>query len=485
MGLSAVGYGILKDVTMRGIQSYAAYIPYRRLERKDVAAFFGGAPGRGQRAAASFDEDTTTMAFEAARLALRSVGGASPAALWFATAEPAYLEKTNAAAIHAALRLEPEVAAMDVNGAFRSGVGALRAAVASTEQVLVTTAGVRGGLPTGAEESEGGDGAAALLIGDDSRQPVIAEYLGGASETEEFVDRWRTPGSPTIRRWEERFGETVYVPMVERVWNAALKACDLNPEQVDVAVVAGNHARALRAAGNRLGAKAVADNLAASVGNTGASHFAVTLADVLDKAAPGTTIAVVVLADGVDVLLFGTTDAIASFTPAKPVAGQIGRGAPVPYGKYLSWRGMVEIEPPNRPTPARPSSAAAARSSEWKFGFVGSRDRGTGIVHLPPQRVGIKGGGIDDMEPVPEAETMATVATYTVDRLIYSESPPVIFAVLDFDGGGRFPCQLTDCDVEDIDVGTRVEMVFRRLFTADGIHNYFWKARPIGAKETA
>ena len=59
---------------MRGIRSYAAYIPYRRLERKDVAAVFGGASGRGQRTVASFDEDTTTMGFEAARLALRSVG---------------------------------------------------------------------------------------------------------------------------------------------------------------------------------------------------------------------------------------------------------------------------------------------------------------------------------------------------------------------------------------------------------------------------
>ncbi|HTT87332.1 MAG TPA: OB-fold domain-containing protein, partial [Acidimicrobiales bacterium] len=90
-----------------------------------------------------------------------------------------------------------------------------------------------------------------------------------------------------------------------------------------------------------------------------------------------------------------------------------------------------------------------------------------------------------DMEPAPEAETLATIATYTVDRLIYSESPPVIFAVLDFDGGGRFPCQLTDCDVDDVEVGTRVEMTFRRLFTADGIHNYFWKARPIGVKESS
>ena len=434
---------------------------------------------------ASFDEDTTTMGFEAARLAMRSVGGASPDALWFATAEPAYLEKTNATAIHAALRLDSTVAVMDVNGAVRSGVGAFLAALRGVDEVLVAAAGMRGGLPMSSDETEGGDGGAAFLVGDDTEGPVIAEYLGGASETEEFVDRWRTPGSSRPRRWEDRFGETVYVPMAERAWNAALKTCDLSPGQVDVAIVTGSHSRAVRATSSKLGAKSVADNLDAVVGNTGAAHYGVVLASVLDNAAPDTTIALVVLADGVDVLLFKATDAIASFSRAKPVAGQIARSATVPYGKFLTWRNVVDVEPPNRPTPNRPSSSAAARSTEWKFGFVGSRDRQTGIVHLPPQRVGIYGGTTDDMEEVPESETLATVATYTVDRLIYSESPPVIFAVLDFDGGGRFPCQLTDCDVDDIQVGTRVEMSLRRLFTADEIHNYFWKARPIGTKESS
>lgn len=470
---------------MRGILSYSAYVPYRRLERKEVTALFGGAPGRGQRTVASFDEDTTTMGFEAARLALRSASGTLPEAIWFATAEPSYLEKTNSASIHAALRLDSSIAALDVNGAVRSGVGSLVAALRSRGTVLVTAAGMRGGLPTSSDESEGGDGAAAVLVGDETNGPVIAEYLGGASETEEFVDRWRTPGAKTTRKWEERFGEAVYVPLAERALNAALKACELSPDQVDVTIVTGNNARGVRAATNRLGAKAVADNMSASVGNTGAAHFGVVLADVLDKAEPGTTIAVVVLADGADVVLFRTTEAIASFTPAKSVASQVRHSAPVSYGKYLSWRGMVDVEPPNRPMPNRVSSSAAARSTDWKFGFVGSKDKKTGIVHLPPQRVGINGGTTDDMEPIPEAESLATIATYTVDRLIYSESPPVIFAVLDFDGGGRFPCQLTDCDVEDIKVGVRVEMMFRRLFTADGIHNYFWKARPIAVKETA
>jgi hydroxymethylglutaryl-CoA synthase len=464
---------------VRGIKTYAGYVPFRRLDRAAIAQVFGGAPRRGQRSVASFDEDTTTMAFEAARLTLRGIDATTPDALWFATAEPAYLEKTNATAIHAALRLDSDVPAIDMGGAVRSGVGAFRAALDGNGTVLVATAGLRGGQPTGADEAEGGDGAAAVLVGDDaSGSPVIAEYLGGASVTEEFLDRWRAPGAITNRKWEERFGETRYVPLGEQAWNAALKQANLSADEVNVAVVTGSHGRATKAFARTLSCT-VADDLSSTVGNTGASQFALLLASVLDQAEPGQVIALVVLADGADVALFRATDAISSFTPARPIARQIEAGAPIEYGKFLSWRGIVELEPPNRPTPNRPSASAAARSSDWKFGFVGSRDRSTGIVHMPPQRAGINDGGLDDMEPVPEAENPATIMTYTVDRLIYSESPPVIFAVLNFEGGGRFPCELTDVDESDVAVGGRVEMTFRRLFTADGIHNYFWKARPI------
>ena len=40
------------------------------------------------------------------------------------------------------------------------------------------------------------------------------------------------------------------------------------------------------------------------------------------------------------------------------------------------------------------------------------------------------------------------------------------------------PVELTDVDAAEVRVGDVVEMTFRRLSTADGIHNYFWKARP-------
>jgi uncharacterized OB-fold protein len=81
------------------------------------------------------------------------------------------------------------------------------------------------------------------------------------------------------------------------------------------------------------------------------------------------------------------------------------------------------------------------------------------------------------MEPAPLADTQGTVVTFTIDRMAYSPSPPVVFAVVDFDGGGRLPIELTDADADEIEIGRRVEMTFRRLFTADGIVNYFWKGR--------
>ena len=96
-----------------------------------MAQVFGTGGGKGTRSVASHDEDTTTMGVEAARLALRSAPAAAPDAIWFATATPAYLDKTNATAIHSALRQPSHVAAFDFGGALRSGPGALRSSLAA------------------------------------------------------------------------------------------------------------------------------------------------------------------------------------------------------------------------------------------------------------------------------------------------------------------------------------------------------------------
>jgi hydroxymethylglutaryl-CoA synthase len=167
-----------------------------------------------------------------------------------------------------------------------------------------------------------------------------------------------------------------------------------------------------------------------------------------------------------------TTEALPSYRPWRPVKAQAAGGGQVAYGRYLHWRGMLPVEPPRRPEPGRVSAPAAHRNAGWKYGFVAGRGGGgTGTVHLPPTP--------QDDTRTPVADALGTIVTFTVDRLSYSLSPPVVFAIVDFDGGGRVPVELTDVDAGEVTIGGRVEMTFRRLATSDGIHNYFWKARPL------
>ena len=548
-----------------GIISFGSYVPYRRLDRADIAKTMGSGGGKGERSVASYDEDTTTMGAEAARAAKRDAAGAAVDAVWFSTTSPAYLEKTNAGAIHAVLRLPQESSAADFGGAARSGIAALGAALRSASggsSTMVVASDIRTGLATGRDESLGGDGAAAILVGAESSAgatraagglaeaaegaegsesqagsgssakaetetaPLLAECIAQASATEEFTDRWRRPGDVGAKQWEERFAESVYVPLFEKAWAKAMKQVgqaemrqaevgqvevgqaekagagqtgQTGEEQaraeravpkIDVAVVAGTHARSVRrvasglASGRGLASGCevgrVAADLSESIGNTGTAHSLLLLAHELEQAEPDQTIAVVSLIDGVDILVFRATDAIASHAASRPLSAQIAAGGKVSYGKFLNWRGQLQVQPPNRMEPERPSMSAAARSGDWKFGFVGSQGQESGTVHLPPARVSIRDeDAADAMDPIAMADVPAKVVTYTVDRLVYSVSPPVVFAIVDFEGGGRLPVELTDVEPDEVEVGMPVEMTFRKLYSSDGIQNYFWKARPV------
>jgi len=108
---------------------------------------------------------------------------------------------------------------------------------------------------------------------------------------------------------------------------------------------------------------------------------------------------------------------------------------------------------------------------------VASRCERCGTRHLPPARVCLHCHAVDQMTEERLADVQATVATFTIDRLAFSLAPPVVAAVVDFDGGGRYQFEMADVDPADVAIGKRVAMSFRRLYTATtGVHDYFWKA---------
>ncbi len=474
-----------------GITSWGSYVPRWRLKRSAIGLTLNAPAGRGTRAVASYDEDPTTMAVEAG-LAAVGAAGLAPERLLFATPEPPYLDKTNACVIHAALGLADRAGAYDLCGSVRSGWAAFEAAEAfgRSEPTLAVTADLRTGLAGGPEERDSGDGAAAFVLG---TTDVVAHVVGRASATAEFLDRWRLPTEQASHQWEERFGEQIYVPLVRAAVADALKAAGETMAAVDHLVVAGLHARAVGTLRKTLGAEAagVAVDRSSQIGNLGAAQFGVALADVLEVATPGQLIAVVLAADGADVMVLRTTDALAAAQQARraaavpTVADQVDAGRDdLSYATFLTWRGQLRREPPRRPDPERPGAPATWRSDAWKHAFTGSRCLECGFLHLPPTRVCLRCKSVDQMEPARLATTPARVATYTIDRLAFSLSPPVIGVVVDFEGGGRFRCEMTDVDADAVAIGVPVRMAFRRVSTAETVHNYFWKAVPDRAHRT-
>lgn len=470
-----------------GIVSWGVYLPFWRLERSAIARSLGAPAGRGTRAVASYDEDTTTLGVEAARRALAVLGLPVPEELLFSSPEPAYQDKTNATTVHAALGLPAATPAYDFVGSVRSGLGTLDAALSMGERrpTLAVVSELRTGLAGGPDERDSGDGAVAFLC---APEGSVLELVGRASATEEFLDRWRVPGEDYSHQWEERFGEEAYLPLAQSALTAALKEAGVTADALDHVVVAGLHARAVRSFTGGLGASSAqpGPDFATTVGNLGAAQLGVGLADVLERAQPGQLVLTALLADGADVQVWRTTDALPAAREARRRAGlatvaeQLTAGrTDLSYANFLTWRGALVREPPRRPEPGRPDAPAVRRSEGWKFGFDASRCLNCGFRHLPPTRVCLRCHSIDQMTPERLADVEGTVATFTVDHLAFSLSPPTIAVVVDFDGGGRYRCELTDADPEALAIGNRVQMTFRRFYTAEGIHNYFWKARPV------
>jgi 3-hydroxy-3-methylglutaryl CoA synthase/uncharacterized OB-fold protein len=476
-----------------GIIGWGSYVPYWRLRGAAIAGVLGSGGGKGSRAVASYDEDTTTLGVEAGRRALAGLGGAAaPRDLFFSTPAPGYLDKTSATTIHAALGLDRGGAAYDFVGSSRSAIGTLVQALGgSTGRASLTIlSDLRTGLAGGAEERDAGDGAVALVCGDETAGVApVAELVGRGSSSDEFLDRWRVPGEPDSHVWEERFGEERYVPLAREAFADALKDAGITESDIDHAIVSGLHARAVKAVAGALGVatEAMAPDLSATVGNLGAAQAGLALADVLERARPGQVIVVLSLADGADALVLRTTEGLpvaqAAYAQAgvPTVAQQVGAdGGELSYAAFLTWRGQLHREPPRRPDPERPGAPTVYRSESWKYAFAASTCTVCGFRHMPPTRVCLSCQAVDQMQAERLADTPGTVATFTIDHLAHSLSPPVIGVIVDFDGGGRYRCELTDADAARVAIGDRVEMTFRRVYTAQGVHNYFWKARPLG-----
>ena len=357
----------------------------------------------------------------------------------------------------------------------RSGIVALL--TAARDGGLAVLADRRGGPAGGTDEREGGDAAAAFLFGYDA---PLALVTSSASVTAEFIDRWRVPGTSNGSAWEERFGEQRYTELAGQLL-AALTGNGVCLSGIARFAVAGSNARAVRTvAGNvRKATRATLEggDLADMIGNAGSAQAGLALANLLNTANPGETLLLISLADGADALVLRATDAITA-RRGEPLRAKADCGVTIGYPKYLLWRGRIAGERSRRPDPDRPSAPFAWRNRAYKLSLAGGQCRKCGALQFPLPRLCYQCRTVDEFDSVSMSGQTARIVTFTVDRLAFSPSPPLLSAIIGFERGGRLQCELTDVRLP-LHAGDEVIPAFRRGATVGGIQNYMWKARPV------
>ncbi|MET7422772.1 zinc ribbon domain-containing protein [Dactylosporangium sp. NPDC005555] len=467
----------------QGIEAYAAYLPAYVLTDNRLDA--GGPPRTGgpSRGVAAYDEDVVTMAAEALRH-LTAAGGP----LLLATTTAPYEAKTAAGIVHEALGLDPGVSAVDLRG-HRSGATALDLVLRAG--ALAAAADVRTTRPGAPDELGQGD-AAAAFAGGGAR---AAALLGRAGHTTEILERWRLPGERHDRVWDERFTAEILAAAGVDAARRALAEASL--DAVDHVVVSSSNPRAAAALRKALRGAGQDAALERATGFTGAAHPGLLLAATLDDAEPGQTILLLSATEGADAFVFRVGDGIREARTGPPVREQLAARQQLGYGRYLRWRGLLDVQGPARPAAPAPAAPPMHRRAGWKYRLEGSQCGACGRVTTPPTRVcaacginasesrigataaqrdaGIAGAG---EAKVSLRDRTARVVSVTRDHLTTMPEPEVAVVIADVDGGGRLSVYATDVPPGDVTVGMAMTPVFRRLWTTDAIHNYFWKLRP-------
>ena len=470
---------------MIGIVSYGAYIPIYRLSREAIGAMWNKAAAKGEKAVANADEDSITMAVEAVLDCLRGMNREEIDGLYFATDSPPYVEKQSASIVRAAADLREDILTLDIAHSLRGAGSALRAAMdsvkaGSARKVAVVTGESRLPAPNSDLELNLGDGAAAFVIGDSD---VAAEVEGSHHVTSEFIDVWKKPEDKYMQTWEERFvRDESYTKMIPRAAAGLFQKLGIGPKDITKAAYYGPDARTHSAIGAAIGLDVktqVQPPLLDSVGNTGTALAPMILVSALEQAKPGDRLLFATYGDGADAFVLRVTEAIEKLRDKRGIKRHLDSKLMLPnYGKYVELRDLMEWEMGRRPA-RRSSLPVIWRERRHLFPLYGQQCKSCHSIQYPRQRICIHCQAKDNFDLVRLSDKTGKVFTFSMDQRAMEVVLPKVFTVVDLDGGGRFYSVMTDRDTSNISVGMPVEMTFRIQVEGSGLHNYFWRVRPI------
>jgi hydroxymethylglutaryl-CoA synthase len=504
-------------MTERAIAGIGAYAPRYRLSAEAVTEAWGQFHGAGisTTAVPAADEDTLTMAAEAATRALRAadVDPGDVAGLTIGTTTPPTAEEAMPPRLASLLGLPESVRSRQLTGSTRAGVDAVVAGLGdgtgagtdSASPVLAVATDAPRGASDDAIEHAGGAGAVALVLAPDAPGSI----QGSAEHNSPYPGtRFRPTGSTETTG----LGVTGY----EReafVGTVAAAADALNADLSDadaIALQSPNGKLPYRAAG-ALGVDTDAihrGTVVADLGDLGAASAPFGLAAALDDGAER----VVVLGYGSG----GGATALVVTDQGIPIELTTGEDEQLSYGEYLRMRGEITSGEPEGGG-AYVSVPSWHRTIPQRHRLLAGRCPECGTIAFPPE------GACHDCGALGEYEDVELPGTGTVDAVTVigqGGAPPefveqqarsgaYVSAVVALDGPGdgsrhdssrddesrdgsrddvsdeqgrervSIPAQVVGADPGTVGVGDRVTATIRRIYTQEGVTRYGFKMQPV------
>jgi 3-hydroxy-3-methylglutaryl CoA synthase len=442
----------------------------------------------GERSLCARDEDSISMAVEAGCDCLSGLNPKEIDAVYFATVSSPFKQKQAAGILAAALDIRKDAYTIDFAGSTRAMTQAVKAAsdavkAGSANKVLVVGSDHRVARPGSQYEQLFGDGAVALLIGNED---LIAEIEGFATLYEPIIGPWQTQEDKYLRAYEPKI-DTLGITLgdLPGAMQTLLGQCNLNCEDIAKFALPALEAKSYKELVKAIGFDPkvqMDDPLVSSIGMIGTPHSSLLLISALEKADPKERILCASEGDGADAFLIRTTDQINGIRHRHRGTGYIASKKNLTsYGLFGEWQGTRDVA---RNTDMTASVVTYSRDGKSALPFYGTKCNQCGSIQYPIRRACEKCRVMDDYKEV-QIAMRGTIFTFTHDYLYaHGTIPgdgltPYTRAVADMDDGCRLFLELVDCEFDEVKIGATVERTFRHLHTKQGYRYYGWRARPV------
>ncbi|WHY83986.1 OB-fold domain-containing protein [Neobacillus novalis] len=461
---------------MIGITNIYPYLPYYRISLESINRAWNRPAGKGTRSISNYDEDVITMSVNT--LSSKKKSWDDLDFLIHATTSSPFVEESSAAIISYVLGTGADCLNLNVNQSLTSGTKALHLGLQLLKEKKkgMIIAADRRDIQSGEDlEKVLGDGACAIEIGVDH---VMAKVEAFSSRTDFGYDTWQLKNEASVKKSDDKFANEVKIENLVAVGKDLLETSNLQASDIKWVIVADSQTKLANTINSKLGFTAeqhFISSLNNEIGYLGVSSGFLYLNELFLKANSGDRIMLLQSGSGADGYIFQVTSNIEDFKKENGLLLQLSSKTVIEnYNEGLVRRGLQkisELKPYATKTYMR-------RERENNLRFRGQKCGECEFIHFPKRPNCHLCGSREKMEWI-WLERTGTIVTFTHDHVFPGDIEPKTMAVVDLDGGCRIFTQMTNHSHNQVKIGNRVRLSFRKLHEGGDFPNYFWKALPI------